>query len=300
MSLISAISPQSPVTQAIHKASLKTGTDFDYLLKTAVRESGLETQAKAKTSSAAGLFQFIEQTWLGTVKKHGPELGYGQEAAAIQQDGKGRYFVPDGQAKEAILALRHDAEAASLMAGALTSDISDALEKTLGREPNQGELYIAHFMGTGGAIDFLTALDRNPNGAAAEYFPQAANANKPIFYSKSGELRSLKEVYANLVSKHGDTDVPVPSLPANEAPGRFYAVARDFAPSARSYGAPSGEAGGGYAGLPGSGVPGSGGLQLSPVLIDILASLDVPFAESGGNGARKAANDAYSLRGAVA
>ena len=95
MSLISAISPQSPVTQAIHKASLKTGTDFDYLLKTAVRESGLETQAKAKTSSAAGLFQFIEQTWLGTVKKHGPELGYAQEAAAIQQDGRRRrQFLP--------------------------------------------------------------------------------------------------------------------------------------------------------------------------------------------------------------
>ena len=62
-----------------------------FLLKTATRESSLNPDAKAKSSSAAGLFQFIEQTWLGLVKSDGPRLGLaiGRELAGPAGDQAG-------------------------------------------------------------------------------------------------------------------------------------------------------------------------------------------------------------------
>src|SRR6476646_11882530 len=53
------------VTGAIRDAARVTGAGFEYLLNTALRESNLNPSAKAKSSSATGLFQFIDQTWLG-------------------------------------------------------------------------------------------------------------------------------------------------------------------------------------------------------------------------------------------
>ncbi|MFZ1990358.1 MAG: transglycosylase SLT domain-containing protein, partial [Alphaproteobacteria bacterium] len=61
------------VTQALAKASRATGVDFSYLLNTAKRESSLNPDAKSKTSSATGLFQFVEQTWLQALKAHGTD-----------------------------------------------------------------------------------------------------------------------------------------------------------------------------------------------------------------------------------
>jgi soluble lytic murein transglycosylase-like protein len=52
------------VREAIAQASDKTGVDFAFLLATAKRESSLNPKARAKTSSAKGLFQFLDQTWL--------------------------------------------------------------------------------------------------------------------------------------------------------------------------------------------------------------------------------------------
>ena len=85
----------SAVTGAIRQASQATGTSFNYLLATAQVESGLNPQAGASTSSARGLFQFIDKTWLATMKQAGPSLGYGQYAAAITQNASGHYEVRD-------------------------------------------------------------------------------------------------------------------------------------------------------------------------------------------------------------
>ena len=61
----SAISlPESHVVSALKNAAAATGSDFHYLLGTAMRESSLKPDARSHSSSAAGLFQFIDQTWL--------------------------------------------------------------------------------------------------------------------------------------------------------------------------------------------------------------------------------------------
>ena len=65
------------VTGAIRGAAQATGTSFSYLLATAKIESDLDPTLTTKSSSAAGLFQFIDQTWLGTLKQAGPAFGYG-------------------------------------------------------------------------------------------------------------------------------------------------------------------------------------------------------------------------------
>src|SRR3546814_4025047 len=82
--------PRDRVGGAIFRAAQATGVDFDYLLGQAKIESGLNPTAKARTSSATGLFQFIEQTWLGTVKEHGAKHGLGWAADDIQRGSNGR------------------------------------------------------------------------------------------------------------------------------------------------------------------------------------------------------------------
>src|SRR5690348_15812075 len=108
----------SRVTGAIRDAAKATGAGFEYLLNTAMRESNLNPDAKAKSSSATGLFQFIDQTWLGTMKQSGGSLGYGKYADAISKTESGRYIVNDPAMRQQIFALRKDPTANSLMAGA--------------------------------------------------------------------------------------------------------------------------------------------------------------------------------------
>jgi len=190
------------VTGAIRDAAKATGAGFEYLLNTALRESNLNPNAKAKSSSATGLFQFIDQTWLGTMKQSGAGLGYGKYADAISRTASGRYVVNDPGMREQIFALRKDPTTNSLMAGAFANSNAKVLNERLGRKPTDGELYMAHFLGASGAARFIRAAEANPNARAAGYFPRAAQANQSIFYDQRGGAKSLKQVYANLVSRH--------------------------------------------------------------------------------------------------
>jgi hypothetical protein len=190
------------VTGAIRDAAKVTGAGFEYLLNTAVRESNLDPAAKAKSSSATGLFQFIDQTWLGTMKQSGAALGYAKYANAITQTSSGRYAVADPAMRQEILALRKDPTANALMAGAFANANAKVLTERLGRKPTDGELYMAHFLGASGASRFISAAEAHPNAKAADLFPRAAQANNAIFYDKQGAAKSLKQVYAGLVSRH--------------------------------------------------------------------------------------------------
>ncbi|HWP16242.1 MAG TPA: transglycosylase SLT domain-containing protein [Xanthobacteraceae bacterium] len=190
------------VTGAIRDAARVTGAGFEYLLNTALRESNLNPNAKNKGSSATGLFQFIDQTWLSTMKQSGASLGYGKYADAISRTSSGRYIVKDAAMRDQIFALRKDPAANSLMAGAFANSNAKVLTERLGRKPTDGELYMAHFLGASGASRFIRAAEANPNGKAASLFPRAAHANSSVFYDSSGAARSLKQVYAGLVSRH--------------------------------------------------------------------------------------------------
>ncbi|MDJ1159372.1 lytic transglycosylase domain-containing protein [Chelatococcus sp. SYSU_G07232] len=210
----------TPVVNAIRQGADRTGVEFDYLLRTAQRESALDPSAKAKTSSASGLFQFIEQTWLGIVKGEGAKHGLSGYAGAIAERGNGGFTVDDPVVKQEILALRSDPQIAAVMAGALAQRNREALSATLGREPSAGDLYVAHVLGARGAADLIRTAQTAPTQSAAALFPEAASANRAIFYDKSGRARGAGEVYAALAASHAAMGNPIAVAmpPASAAP----------------------------------------------------------------------------------
>lgn len=178
---IGAIPSTGGVEAAIRRAARATGVDFDFLMKTARRESALNPSARAPTSSAAGLFQFIEQTWLATVKQAGHKHGYGQYADLIHRGGDGRWRV-EGAARNVVMDLRFDPQAASTMAGELTASNAAYLRGRTGQEPGAGDLYAAHFLGPAGAARLIETVRSRPDASAVALFPDAASANRSIFY----------------------------------------------------------------------------------------------------------------------
>lgn len=190
---LAAFQSQAPshVTRAIHKASTRTGVDFSYLMDKAKAESSFNPDAKARTSSATGLFQFIESTWLSMVKKHGAKHGMGNLADKI--DGNNRVSDPD--MRQHILDLRKDPEKAALLAAEFAAENKAHLERHVGGDVGTTELYFAHFMGAGGATKFLNAFQENPSANAAALFPKEARANKGVFYNADGSARSMSDVY---------------------------------------------------------------------------------------------------------
>jgi hypothetical protein len=192
----------STVTGAIRQAARMTGADFKYLLATAQVESNLNPNARAPTSSARGLFQFTEQTWLSTVKEQGAAFGYGPYANAISRQPTGEYAVTNPRMSDAVMNLRSDATANALMAGAFTKANAGKLADRLGRSPTEGELYVAHFLGPSGASRLIGLADSRPGTPAAAVFPSAARANPTIFYDGRGNARGTGDVYRMLVGRY--------------------------------------------------------------------------------------------------
>ncbi|MCW5759066.1 MAG: transglycosylase SLT domain-containing protein [Phenylobacterium sp.] len=216
------------VEAAIQRASQATGVDFGFLMKTAGRESSFNPRAQASTSSAAGLFQFVEQTWLSTLKQHGTKHGYARYADLITRGSDGRYHVNGPEARRAVMDLRLDPHAASLMAGELASDHAAYLKGRTGRDPTAGELYAAHFLGPQGSARLINAVQSQPGASAASLFPDAARSNRSIFY-RDGRAATVGEVYANLTRTGGGQAIsPSSAEDADAADGGFiqYASAR--------------------------------------------------------------------------
>lgn len=195
--------PAGPVvSEAIRSAARNTGTSFSYLLATAKVESNLDPQQSSPTSSARGLFQFVDQTWMMMLKEAGAALGYGDYAQAIAGNRAGGYDVVNPANREAVLALRDDPAASAALAGAFTRRNSDYLSAQLGRPPTEGELYIAHFLGAAGAGRLITLAATRPDTTAAPVFSSAASANRSVFYDRAGNARSALDVYRNLVGRY--------------------------------------------------------------------------------------------------
>ncbi|MEP2988233.1 MAG: transglycosylase SLT domain-containing protein [Parasphingorhabdus sp.] len=185
----------------IKQSAQRTGVDFNYLVAQAQLESGMRPDAEAKTSSATGLYQFIEQTWLGLVKDKGQDYGIGWAQNAISSNNNGHLTVASKSLKSSILALRKDPELAANLAGEFASDNSDYLEKKIGRKPESVDLYLAHFLGPAGAAKFLVRMDENPSASAAPSFQKAARANRNIFYDRAGQPRSFQSIRDRFDSK---------------------------------------------------------------------------------------------------
>jgi len=215
------------VEAAIQRASSATGVDFGYLMGAAKRESGYNPNARAKTSSATGLFQFLDQTWLSTLKQHGAKYGYARYADLIQKGPSGHYYVSGPEARSTVMDLRLDPHASALMAGELAADHAAYLRGRVGREPTAGELYVAHVLGPQGSAKLIDAVRISPTVSAAALFPDAAASNRGIFY-RGGRAATVTEVYANLTAGPGNAPAQVAPAPDSSPDQGFiqYAAAR--------------------------------------------------------------------------
>ena len=179
-----------------------TGASFEYLLATAKMESNFNPKAAASTSSARGLFQFIDQTWLGTVKEAGAQLGYGKYADAITKSSSGAYSVSD----PAMRGADHEAARRS-RCGVLDGGGADPVQQFQAyrqdRPPpdRQRTLYGA-FHGRRRRRQADLECREQSERLGARLFPNAAAANRSIFYDRAGRARSVSEVYSVLTSRY--------------------------------------------------------------------------------------------------
>ena len=190
----------SGVVGAIREGARQSGADFAYLVSTAKQESALDPKAKAAASSATGLFQFIERTWLQTLKQSGPELGLGRFSNAISEPRPGHFEVSDPVLRDAILGLRRDPKISSLVAGALTRNNAATLSGLLGRKPGDDDLYAAHLLGATGAAELARLSTSAPNTEAQRLFPDAARTNPALFFDRAtGEPKTVAAFRADLI-----------------------------------------------------------------------------------------------------
>lgn len=181
---LSSVSARPEILAALRQASASTGVDFGYLVRTAQRESNFDPTAKARTSSATGLFQFTSETWLNVLDRYGPKAGIAVEGTREQK-----------------LALREDPTLSAQMAGELAKENAGILRKKLGREPTTPELYAAHFMGPSEAARLVSAARRGDEGSAAAMFPRAALANANVFRDADGKSLDAAGLYVKLTGQ---------------------------------------------------------------------------------------------------
>lgn len=186
------------LVDTIVRAGRIVGADPTLLMAVADKESSFATAVQAKTSSATGLFQFIEQTWLGVVDEFGARHGLAAEAQTITRSGR-QFQVADAAERQRILDLRREPYLSALLAAEMLKRDTLRLEKQMGRHLTGGEVYLIHFLGPDAAQSFMATMEQAPTAKAAELLPRPAEANRPIFYAEAGgETKTLTvaEVHA--------------------------------------------------------------------------------------------------------
>ncbi|SFK69311.1 transglycosylase SLT domain-containing protein [Methylorubrum salsuginis] len=191
------------IVQTIVKAAQAVETDPVLLMAVADKESSFITAVQAKTSSATGLYQFIERTWLGVIRDFGPKYGYAQDAALIVPDANDRPSVQDQSERARILDMRRDPYLSALMAGEMLKRDAARIALKIGRELSLGEVYLAHFLGPDDAENFLSQVVDKPTAAAATLLPGPARANRSIFFAgTTGRGRHRKPASLSVAQVH--------------------------------------------------------------------------------------------------
>lgn len=172
------------VKTAIKEAAKIVGLSEHTLTAFAAKESAFNPNAKAKTSTAAGLFQFLKGTWKYVVERYGKMYGL---------DSKSNPYNARDSAIAAAAYLKHD--------------IYPSISKAVG-VPNATDLYFGHFMGPVGGSNFLR--NRKADGTRFAYldFKKEAAANRSVYF-KGGDLndpRTYDEIYAMFNSSLGTVE----------------------------------------------------------------------------------------------
>ncbi|WP_244441346.1 MULTISPECIES: transglycosylase SLT domain-containing protein [Methylosinus] len=180
------------IVEHVVDAAKSTGSDPALLMAIADKESSFSPKAKASTSSASGLFQFIDSTWLKAVRMFGWRHGQQEAAEAIEVKGGDLRVAP--QRRAAILAMRNDPYLSAALAAEMLKYDGDKIAERIGRPLTAGETYLIHFLGPDDAARFMQKVEEAPHTPAAALLPKPARANKPIFYARKGKKMQPKSV----------------------------------------------------------------------------------------------------------
>ena len=186
---------QRSIVERVVKAAAETGSDPALLLSIADKESSFILKAKASTSSASGLFQFIDSTWMTAMKAFGGRH-LQQEANAPQAEGAKPAVASPSRSE--ILKLRNDPYLSAVLAAEILKHEGAKISDEIGRTLTAGETYLIHFLGPDDARRFMAKMDQDPQAPAAKLLPRPARANRSIFFaSLNGRLKakSLREVH---------------------------------------------------------------------------------------------------------
>lgn len=207
----------SSLAQVKYKAMVRTGAYSAqnlpveggvevFVNKIIAAESSGDPNARNSRSSAEGLGQFLDKTWLSVLRAERPDLARGQ---------------PD----EMLLALKLDPKLSREMVAAYATANARNLQQS-GFAPTPGNIYLAHFLGPEGAKKVLAARDETPIQQVVG--TQAYDANKNVF-SKATTAGALKEW---AIGKMGFGDVTLPKVQVTrgndgywQAPGLEYDLA---------------------------------------------------------------------------
>ncbi|MDH3899706.1 MAG: transglycosylase SLT domain-containing protein [Gammaproteobacteria bacterium] len=197
----------SDVLAAIQLGSIRTGVDFTFLMELAKVESNFNPTARAKKSSAAGLFQFTDNSWLEAIRIFGADYGLKDYATRVKliDNVKHEQQQIARSLQQQVLALRLNPRLSTLLAAEnIKRNLRNLSYKTR-REPGRTDLYLSHFFGLNGALMFLKTLDEEPTAIAGEIFPGAAASNLAVFQNQEQQPRTVAEVYRWFDSKFNTT-----------------------------------------------------------------------------------------------
>ena len=185
------------VLDALQVAQKEAQADPSLLLAIAYKESSFDPKARNRLSSARGLLQFTETTWLEMVRDFGPQHGLSVYAAALNTDRDGRITSHSPQMWAAILRLRDKPRLSAIMAAERIRWKGRTLAAQLGRDLSAADLYVLYLLGPDGAYRFLAALELNPTASSVGIIGASARPNAGLFIH-AGHAQTVIQAYADI------------------------------------------------------------------------------------------------------
>ena len=190
-----------PVHEAIQKASTKTGFKADILGAMAYMESRFDNHAHAHKhiSSATGLFQFTNSSWLYSLMKHGDEIGLSSVSSNIYQTKTGRMALHRPKDEKYIMGLRKNSTISSILTAKVAQENQKMIEEIKGSQATPGDIYLTHVVGPNGMMKIHSALKTHPNISMASVLGEdVVRNNKNLFINENGHTKTVREAYAGV------------------------------------------------------------------------------------------------------